>query len=48
VIAIPKAGRSVHVRENRNSIDLSLDDDDLRAIDSAFKPPPRKKPLEMI
>jgi diketogulonate reductase-like aldo/keto reductase len=48
VIAIPKAGRAEHVRENRKSADIALDADDLAAIDDAFKPPARKKPLEMI
>ena len=46
VIAIPKAGRADHVRENRKAADIVLDEDDLRAIDAGFKPPSRKKPLE--
>ena len=48
VIAIPKAGRPEHVRENREALDIALDADDLAAIDGAFPPPKRKKPLEMI
>jgi diketogulonate reductase-like aldo/keto reductase len=48
VIAIPKAGRSEHVRENRKAADITLDDTDLAAIEAAYPPPRRKKPLEMI
>lgn len=46
VIAIPKAGRANHVRENRTAADILLDGDDLRAINAAFKPPACKRPLE--
>src|SRR5215218_4833754 len=48
VIAIPKAATAEHVRENRRALDIGLDPDDLAAIDRAFPPPKRKKPLEMI
>jgi len=48
VIAIPKAGRAEHVRQNRKAADIVLDGEDLRAIDAAFKPPGRRKPLEML
>jgi diketogulonate reductase-like aldo/keto reductase len=48
VIAIPKAAASAHVRDNRGALDITLTDEDLRAIDAAFPPPARKKPLEMI
>ena len=48
VIAIPKAGRPEHVRENRDSLSIALDADDLRKIDAEFPPPTRKRPLEMI
>jgi diketogulonate reductase-like aldo/keto reductase len=48
VIAIPKAARAEHVRENRAALDIALDADDLAVIDIAFPPPKRKKPLEMI
>ncbi|MFL5036528.1 MAG: aldo/keto reductase [Microvirga sp.] len=48
VIAIPKAATAEHVRENRRTLDIALDEDDLAAIDRAFPPPKRKKPLEMI
>jgi diketogulonate reductase-like aldo/keto reductase len=48
VIAIPKASRAEHVRENRAALDLNLDADDLSALDAAYPPPKRKKPLEMI
>lgn len=48
VIAIPKAGTRAHVEQNRRALDLVLDDDDLAALDKAFPPPRRKRPLEMI
>jgi diketogulonate reductase-like aldo/keto reductase len=48
VIAIPKASDLVHVRENAAAREMRLTDDDLRALDAAFPPPRRKRPLEMI
>src|SRR3954471_17790667 len=48
VIAIPKAATVEHVRENRKALNIALDEGDLAAIDRAFPPPKRKKPLEMI
>jgi diketogulonate reductase-like aldo/keto reductase len=48
VIAIPKAGTEAHVRENRAAADVELDAQDLAALDAAFPPPRRKRPLEMI
>ena len=48
VIANPKASRAEHVRENRKAADIVLDEADLAAIDAAYPPPQRKKPLEMI
>jgi diketogulonate reductase-like aldo/keto reductase len=48
VIAIPKAGRPAHVRENRAALDLQLSKADLAALDRAFLPPTEKRPLEMI
>jgi diketogulonate reductase-like aldo/keto reductase len=48
VIAIPKAARAEHVRENRTAAGIVLDEHDLSAIDAAYAPPKRKKPLEMI
>ena len=47
-IAIPKATRPDHVRDNRAAYDLVLTKDDLTEIDRAFPPPTRAKPLEMI
>lgn len=47
-IAIPKATRPEHVRDNRAAHDLTLTPDDLADIDRAFPPPTRAKPLEMI
>jgi diketogulonate reductase-like aldo/keto reductase len=48
VIAIPKAGSVVHVRENRGALDVRLGDDDLAALDRAFPPPRTPRPLAMI
>jgi diketogulonate reductase-like aldo/keto reductase len=48
VIAIPKAVRPQHVRENRAALDLVLTPEDLAELDAAFPPPRRKTPLEMI
>jgi diketogulonate reductase-like aldo/keto reductase len=48
VIAIPKAANPAHVRENAASLNLVLDEDDLRSLDRDFPPPSRKRPLEMI
>jgi diketogulonate reductase-like aldo/keto reductase len=48
VIAIPKSGNDAHVRDNRAAADLVLTVGDLAALDAAFPPPRRKRPLEMI
>lgn len=48
VVAIPKAGRIAHVRENRSAVDLRLDTEDLAALDAAFPPPSVSRPLETI
>jgi diketogulonate reductase-like aldo/keto reductase len=48
VVTIPKAGSIAHVRENRKAVDLKLDAHALAELDSAFPPPTRAQPLEMI
>ena len=48
ILAIPKASRPEHVRSNRVAADLALDDKALAALESAFPPPRRKQPLEMV
>lgn len=48
VIAIPKSGSAARVVENRKAVDLRLTAEDRAALDAAFPPPPRKRPLEMI
>ena len=48
VCTIPKASSAAHVRENRNSLDLTLDAADFQALDQAFKPPRAKRGLEML
>jgi diketogulonate reductase-like aldo/keto reductase len=48
VVSIPKAGTVAHVRENRTALDLKLDVDALKALDAAFPPPTKARPLEML
>jgi diketogulonate reductase-like aldo/keto reductase len=48
VIAIPKASKVEHVRENRDALEIRLGDDDLAVLDQAFPPPRRKLPLAML
>jgi len=48
VIAIPKAVDPEHVRLNAAAASLTLNSEDLRAIDRAFPVPTRKQPLAML
>ncbi|MDW6025824.1 aldo/keto reductase [Mesorhizobium sp. BAC0120] len=48
VIAIPKASRPEHVRDNRAALDIDLTAEDLTELDRLFPPPRSKQPLEMI
>lgn len=48
MIAIPKASRPQHVRDNRAALDLELTTEDLAELNRAFPPPRSKRPLEMI
>jgi diketogulonate reductase-like aldo/keto reductase len=48
VIAIPKASRPDHVRDNHRALQIKLSPEELKAIDAHFLPPSRKRPLEMI
>jgi len=48
VVAIPKAGTTVHVKENRAALNVHLTDEDLAALDQMFPPPDRKQALEII
>lgn len=48
VIAIPKAGRQEHVRQNAAALDIKLTTQDFADLDRAFPPPTRKRGLEMI
>jgi diketogulonate reductase-like aldo/keto reductase len=47
VIAIPKAGRERHLRENFAAAELTLTDRDLATVDAGLPPPKRKQPLAM-
>jgi diketogulonate reductase-like aldo/keto reductase len=47
-IVIPKSGNEPHTRENAGARDLRLTDEDYTALNRAFPPPGKKKPLEMI
>jgi diketogulonate reductase-like aldo/keto reductase len=48
VVAIPKAGRLEHVRENQKALALRLGVKDLAELDLAFPPPKGPRPLEII
>jgi len=48
MIAIPKSGNLVHVRENAGAADITLSAADRRSLDAAFPPPKGKQPLEML
>jgi diketogulonate reductase-like aldo/keto reductase len=48
VMAIPKAVREAHLRENLAAADLVLSDVELAELDRRFPPPRRKTPLAMI
>ncbi|BCM16894.1 aldo/keto reductase [Mesorhizobium sp. J8] len=48
VIAIPKASRQEHVRQNAAALDVKLTPEDFADLDRAFPPPTRKRGLEMI
>jgi diketogulonate reductase-like aldo/keto reductase len=45
VIAIPKAARAAHVRENAGAVDVRLTARDLAELDASFAPPEEKLPL---
>ena len=47
VVAIPKASRVAHVRENRGAADIRLSKRDRDELDESFPPPEGKKPLEI-
>ena len=47
VIAIPKAVRDAHLRENLAAADLALSAAELAELDRRFPPPQRKTPLAM-
>jgi diketogulonate reductase-like aldo/keto reductase len=47
VIAIPKASRDAHVRENRGAADIRLTKRDLHALEESFPSPDERKPLEV-
>jgi diketogulonate reductase-like aldo/keto reductase len=48
VIVIPKTANAARAAENRDTISLDITDEDWAALDTAFPPPVRKKPLEML
>jgi diketogulonate reductase-like aldo/keto reductase len=48
VIAIPKASNEKHVRDNAQSIEIKLTDEDLADLDREFPPPKSKKRLPML
>lgn len=48
IIAIPKAGKPEHVRENRAALELRLERQDFVELDRAFPPPTDPVPLDML
>ena len=48
VIAIPKASKEEHVRDNARSIEIKLTSEDLADLDRKFPPPKSKKSLPML
>jgi diketogulonate reductase-like aldo/keto reductase len=48
VIAIPKASKEKHVRDNAGSMEIKLTNEDLADLDREFPPPKSKKPLPML
>jgi diketogulonate reductase-like aldo/keto reductase len=48
VIAIPKASKEKHVRDNAGSMEIKLTKEDLADLDREFPPPKSKKPLPML
>lgn len=48
IIAIPKAGKVAHVKENSACLEIRFTPEDLAELDAAFRPPSRKMHLEML
>ena len=48
VLAIPKSAQPERVRENARALELVLDAEGLAALDAAFPPPRRRRPLAML
>jgi diketogulonate reductase-like aldo/keto reductase len=48
MIAIPKASKEKHVRDNLRSNEIKLTNEDLADLDREFPPPKSKKPLPML
>ena len=48
VMAIPKAVREAHLRENFDAAALTLSEDELGELDRLFPPPTKKSPLAML
>jgi diketogulonate reductase-like aldo/keto reductase len=47
VVAIPKSSSTAHFDENLKALDVTLDADDMAALDRAFPPPRKKSSLAM-
>jgi diketogulonate reductase-like aldo/keto reductase len=48
IMVIPKSGSEMHVRQNRAALDIALSEADLAELDSAFPPPDRARPLDIL
>ncbi len=47
MMAIPKASRPEHIRENRQALEIHLVDEDIKELDRAFPPPNSPSALAM-
>ncbi len=48
IMAIPRTGKTSHVRDNRAALDIRFTQQDVTDLDGAFPPPTQKQPLEML
>jgi diketogulonate reductase-like aldo/keto reductase len=48
VIVIPKSSRIDHIQQNCAALNLQLSIAELTALDTAFPPPSKSTPLEML
>lgn len=47
MISIPKASKLKHMKENIQCLDIKLDEEDMKLLNSEFPAPNRKIPLDI-